>query len=55
MSDENTQPEPDQAQPLGWTVTDPDGNVVASGQMSIAQPAAWVSELLANASEGEQQ
>lgn len=50
------QTQPDVEQAPGWYVTDPDGNVVASGPVTEAQAAGWVSELLAEAgsSEGEQ-
>lgn len=43
-------------QPLGWMVTDPDGNVVDSGPVSEAQAVAWLSEMAAEAArnEGEQ-
>jgi hypothetical protein len=52
MSDEQ-QPA---GEPIGWVVTDPDGNVVASGPITEAQAAAWVGELIeqARSSEGEQ-
>jgi hypothetical protein len=45
------------AQPIGWVVTDPAGNVVDSGPVSEAHAVAWVGEMIAEASrnEGEQQ
>jgi hypothetical protein len=45
------------AEPIGWVVTDPAGNVVDSGPVSEAQAVAWVGEMIAEASrnEGEQQ
>lgn len=53
MTDESQ----DVAEPIGWYVTDPDGNVVASGPVTEAKAAAWVGELLAEAArnEGEQE
>ena len=55
MSDESTAPEFEQGQ--GWRVLDPDGNVVASGGVSIAQADGRVAELLGQTdhSEGEQE
>jgi hypothetical protein len=52
MTDE---PQPDVTL-IGWTVTDPDGNVVASGPISEAHAVAWLSEMAAEAArnEGEQ-
>jgi hypothetical protein len=52
MTDE-TPAEPVQ---IGWVITDPDGNVVASGPVTEAKATAWVGEMLAEASrnEGEQ-
>jgi hypothetical protein len=51
MADEQTPPAPDEAP--GWQVLDPDGNVVQSGQISQAQAAAWINELLAEAARNE--
>lgn len=53
MPDEQ-QPEPVQ---VGWVVTDPDGNVVDSGEVTVAKPTVWVGEMLAEAArnEGEQE
>jgi hypothetical protein len=31
---------------IGWTVTDPDGNIVASGPVTVAEPSAMVAEAL---------
>lgn len=54
MSDQPAQPQPDAA-PIGWIVTDPDGNIVDSGPVSEAQAAGWLAELIAgNSTEGEQ-
>lgn len=50
MTDEPTPAQPDLEKALGWVVTDPDGNVVASGSISEAQAAFLVGD-----SEGEQQ
>lgn len=43
MSDQPTA-QPDAEEPLGWVVTDPDGNVVDSGPISHAQAAFLVGE-----------
>lgn len=43
MSDEQTQ-ELEAVEPIGWMVTDPAGNVVASGPISEAQAAFLVGE-----------
>lgn len=40
-------------EPIGWQITDPDGNVVASGPISQAQAAFLIGE--AGTDEGEQQ
>lgn len=47
----------DTGEPIGWVVTDPDGNVVETGPVTEAKAVAWVGEMLAEASrnEGEQQ
>lgn len=53
MTDDEQTPEP-----IGWMVTDPDGNVVQSGPVTEAKAAAWVGELIAQAqasTEGEQE
>lgn len=51
MSDEQT------PEPIGWVVTDPDGNVVDSGGISIAQADGQLAGLIAEAAneEGEQE
>lgn len=55
MSDEPVQPQPDVDEAPGWVVLDPDGNVVQSGGVTIAQADGRVAELLAQAkNEGEQ-
>lgn len=41
-------------EPLGWAVTDPDGNLVDSGPISQAQAAAWIGELLAEAERNQE-
>jgi len=53
MSDDEQTPEP-----IGWIVTDPDGNVVDSGGVSIAQADGKLAGLIAEAAaneEGEQE
>jgi hypothetical protein len=37
---------------IGWTVTDPDGNVVASGPVTVAEMSGEIAQLL-NLTEGE--
>lgn len=56
MSDEPTQQtQPDVAQAPGWVVLDPDGNIVSSGGVTIAQADGRIAELIAQAeNEGEQ-
>jgi len=56
VSDEPTQQiPPDVAQAPGWVVLDPDGNVVQSGGITIAQADGRLAELIAQAeNEGEQ-
>lgn len=55
MSDEPVQPQPNVDEAPGWVVLDPDGNVVQSGGVTIAQADGRVAELLAQAqNEGEQ-
>lgn len=56
MSDEPTQQtQPDVVQAPGWVVLDPDGNVVSSGGVTIAQADGRIAELIAQAkNEGEQ-
>lgn len=44
-------PPPDLDEAPGWYVTDPDGNVVASGPIAVAQPAGVAAQLLTG--EGE--
>jgi hypothetical protein len=44
-------------EPIGWLVTDPDGNIVASGPVTEAKAAAWVGELIEqarNSTEGQE-
>jgi hypothetical protein len=55
MADQHSDsPEFDEGQ--GWRVLDADGNVVASGGISEAHAAGWLSELIQQAStEGEQE
>jgi hypothetical protein len=58
VSTEPTPPQGEAAEPIGWIVTDPDGNVVDSGPVSEAEAVAWLGELLAEparTSEGEQE
>jgi hypothetical protein len=57
MSDEPISAQPDVEQAPGWYVTDPDGNIVASGGVTIAEADGRIAELLAEAArtEGEQQ
>jgi hypothetical protein len=50
MSDEPTALDPAE---LGWVVTDPDGNVIASGPLTHAQAAFLIGE--ASDTEGEQE
>lgn len=40
----DTCPAETDAEPLGWVVTDPDGNVIASGPITHAQAAFLVGE-----------
>lgn len=41
---------------IGWTVTDPDGNVIESGGVSIAKADGQLAELIEQArTEGEQE
>lgn len=51
-----TESTPDLDEPIGWVVTDPDGNVVDSGPVTEAHAVAWVGELLQQnlTPEGEQ-
>jgi hypothetical protein len=51
------QPQGETPEPIGWFITDPDGNVVDSGPVTVAKPTVWVGELLAEAArnEGEQE
>lgn len=39
-------------EPIGWVVTDPDGNVVASGPLTHAEAAFFIGEA---STEGEQE
>lgn len=50
MTDEPTTPDLDEAP--GWVVTDPDGNVVDSGPLTVAQAAFQAGE--GDNAEGEQ-
>lgn len=56
MSDQQS-PSPEFDQGQGWRVLDADGNVVASGGVSLAQADGRLAELIeqARSSEGEQQ
>lgn len=56
MTNETTQRvQPDVVQAPGWVVLDPDGNVVQSGGVTIAQADGRLAELIAQAkNEGEQ-
>jgi hypothetical protein len=49
MSDQPTPPDLDEAP--GWVVRDPDGNVIASGPLTEAQPATAAGE--PDSAEGE--
>lgn len=51
MTDEQT-PQTESGEPIGWMVTDPDGNVVASGPVTEAQAVFLVGE--ASTDEGDE-
>lgn len=60
VDDQEKQPKPERVEPeqVGWRVLDPDGNVVQSGGVSIAQMDGRLAELLGLAQaheEGEQE
>lgn len=45
----------DPGEPIGWVVTNPDGEVVQSGSVSEAHAVAWVGEMLAEANRNEEE